>query len=240
MHPWFSWIFWIDPLSYAVEAIMGSQLENRAFNCVGPNLIPNGPQYQGQPSSCSGVQGSVGSTVNGANYLSSLSFSSSHVWRNFGIIWAFWAGFVFASKFNLCMLRVKIPCLLKSSRSAAGLLMMYGATSVANASTLEFARNKETLSDKALVGHGSDEEKQQSVDTNLDTANSTPRTGSVKEEKALIENKSIFTWKNLTYTVKTPEGDRVLLDQVNGYIKPGTLGALMGSSGAGKVGHPEA
>ncbi|KAJ0414050.1 P-loop containing nucleoside triphosphate hydrolase protein [Aspergillus carlsbadensis] len=45
----------------------------------------------------------------------------------------------------------------------------------------------------------------------------------------------VFTWKNLTYTVKKPSGVRVLLDNVEAYIKPGMLGALMGSSGAGKT-----
>ena len=54
-------------------------------------------------------------------------------------------------------------------------------------------------------------------------------------EKKLIRNTSVFTWKNLTYTVKTPSGDRVLLDNVQGWIKPGMLGALMGASGAGKT-----
>jgi ABC-type multidrug transport system ATPase subunit len=51
----------------------------------------------------------------------------------------------------------------------------------------------------------------------------------------LLRNKSIFTWKNLTYSVKTPDGDRVLLNNVQGFVKPGMLGALMGSSGAGKT-----
>jgi ABC-type multidrug transport system ATPase subunit len=54
-------------------------------------------------------------------------------------------------------------------------------------------------------------------------------------EEQLIRNTSVFTWKNLTYTVKTPSGDRVLLDNVQGWVKPGMLGALMGSSGAGKT-----
>jgi ABC-type multidrug transport system ATPase subunit len=45
----------------------------------------------------------------------------------------------------------------------------------------------------------------------------------------------VFTWKNLVYTVKTPTGDRVLLDHIYGWVKPGMLGALMGSSGAGKT-----
>jgi len=59
--------------------------------------------------------------------------------------------------------------------------------------------------------------------------------GEGKIDDQLIRNTSVFTWKNLSYTVKTPSGDRVLLDNVQGWVKPGMLGALMGSSGAGKT-----
>ena len=44
-----------------------------------------------------------------------------------------------------------------------------------------------------------------------------------------------FTWSKLRYTVPVPTGKRVLLDSVDGYVKPGTLTALMGASGAGKT-----
>ncbi|KAM0080893.1 hypothetical protein ACKRZS_006944 [Fusarium odoratissimum] len=53
--------------------------------------------------------------------------------------------------------------------------------------------------------------------------------------KPLLSNTSVFTWKNLSYTVKTHHGDRKLLDNVSGWAKPGMLGALMGSSGAGET-----
>lgn len=56
-----------------------------------------------------------------------------------------------------------------------------------------------------------------------------------KTDQQLMRNTSVFTWKNLTYTVKTPSGDRELLNNVHGWVKPGMLGALMGSSGAGKT-----
>ena len=61
------------------------------------------------------------------------------------------------------------------------------------------------------------------------------RAGGKETEGTLIRNTSVFTWKNLTYTVQTPQGPRVLLNNVHGWVKPGMLGALMGSSGAGKT-----
>ncbi|KAJ2354210.1 ATP-binding cassette transporter snq2, partial [Coemansia erecta] len=44
-----------------------------------------------------------------------------------------------------------------------------------------------------------------------------------------------FTWKYIKYTVPAKGGERQLLDNVSGYLKPGTLTALMGASGAGKT-----
>jgi ABC-type multidrug transport system ATPase subunit len=44
----------------------------------------------------------------------------------------------------------------------------------------------------------------------------------------------VFTWEHLDYTVPVPGGTRRLLSDVFGYVRPGTLTALMGASGAGK------
>ena len=43
-----------------------------------------------------------------------------------------------------------------------------------------------------------------------------------------------LTWENVNYFVPVQGGMRRLLHDVNGYVKPGTLTALMGASGAGK------
>ncbi len=65
-------------------------------------------------------------------------------------------------------------------------------------------------------------------------ANSMARPSKEKDSAAaLIKNTSVFTWRDLKYTVKVPGGERLLLDSISGYVKPGQLGALMGSSGAG-------
>ncbi|GAA5916936.1 hypothetical protein JCM6882_003833 [Rhodosporidiobolus microsporus] len=62
------------------------------------------------------------------------------------------------------------------------------------------------------------------------------RKGEVEQDlSGLIQTKKPFTWENLTYTVPVPGGHRQLLDHVFGYVRPGQLTALMGSSGAGKT-----
>mmetsp|Transcript_1994 Transcript_1994/g.5290 ORF Transcript_1994/g.5290 Transcript_1994/m.5290 type:complete len:1447 (-) Transcript_1994:184-4524(-) len=44
-----------------------------------------------------------------------------------------------------------------------------------------------------------------------------------------------IVWKGISYTVPTPDGDKKLLDNVDGFCRPGRMIALMGSSGAGKT-----
>ncbi|GAM17381.1 hypothetical protein SAMD00019534_005560 [Acytostelium subglobosum LB1] len=56
-----------------------------------------------------------------------------------------------------------------------------------------------------------------------------------KMKDTLIMSGGMFTWQNIKYTVPVPGGTRLLLDDVEGWIKPGQMTALMGSSGAGKT-----
>lgn len=45
----------------------------------------------------------------------------------------------------------------------------------------------------------------------------------------------VFSWQHVNYTVPVKGGTRKLLDNIQGYVKPGTMTALMGESGAGKT-----
>lgn len=46
---------------------------------------------------------------------------------------------------------------------------------------------------------------------------------------------AIFQWHNVCYDIKIKNEERRILDHVDGWVKPGTLTALMGVSGAGKT-----
>ncbi|KAJ5142545.1 uncharacterized protein N7515_001332 [Penicillium bovifimosum] len=209
MHPWLGWIFWIDPLAYGFETLLSVEFHGKeAIPCVGNNLIPSGPGYENPAfQSCAGVAGAIQGQnfVNGDNYLAAFSYSHSHIWRNLGINWAWWALFVFAT--IVATSRWKSP---SESGSMLVIPREYLHRHVRNQ-----RKDEEGQALEKIVTATKDE------GTNLETE--------------LLRNTSVFTWKNLTYTVKTPTGDQVLLDNVHGWVKPGMLGALMGSSGAGKT-----
>ena len=212
MHPWLGWIFWIDPLAYSFQSLLGNELHGKRIPCVDNNLVPNGPGYGDRDhAACTGVGGaSVGATsVTGDEYLQSLSYSHSHVWRNFGIVWAMWAFLVVLTAFFTSLWK---------SPSENGPSLLIPRDRMKQHRRQE-ARDEESQFEGSI----------------------TPKADDVYEEKArkvdeqLVRNTSVFTWKDLSYTVKTPSGDRVLLDNVQGWVKPGMLGALMGASGAGKT-----
>ena len=219
MHPWFVWIYWINPMAYGFESLASNEFHHQNIPCVGTNLVPSGPGYEPNTSfaACTGVGGaSPGATsVTGDQYLDSLSYSHSHLWRNLGIIWAWWT--LFAG------LTIWFTNRWKSTTGGGFLLVPREK----KAQSKLIANDEENLPGEKEVTSSS------SSDTANDKRVAEKDKGDL--ERSLMRNTSVFTWKDLCYTVKTPTGDRQLLDNVQGWIKPGMLGALMGSSGAGKT-----
>ncbi|KAH8428053.1 uncharacterized protein LDX57_005758 [Aspergillus melleus] len=218
MHPWLGWLYWLNPVAYAFDALMSNEFHDKTIPCAGVNLIPRGETYSNVDSahqSCAGVRGAKprSNVVLGTQYLSALSYSQGHLWRNFGILWAWWAFYVTIT--ILATIRWR-----DASSSGASLLIP-----------------RERLTNHRR-SHNVDEESQahKSLDNQPTSESTTPPSTEKEADGAqLVRNTSVFTWKNLTYTVNTPTGPRVLLENVNGWVKPGMLGALMGASGAGKT-----
>jgi hypothetical protein len=156
--------------------------------------------------------------VTGERYLSSLTYSADNIWRNFGIIWAFWLLFVVITIVATCRW---------NERAGIGGLLRIPREKTKNLDHVFFSRDEESQGT---------ENKAQNSSTSLSN-DSTIQTQDSRDEDSrmdtqLIHNTSVFTWKDLTYSVKTPAGERVLLDNVQGWVKPCMLGALMGASGA--------
>ncbi|EGX97037.1 ABC multidrug transporter, putative [Cordyceps militaris CM01] len=59
--------------------------------------------------------------------------------------------------------------------------------------------------------------------------------GEKADEVPLPPQTDVFTWRDVVYDIPYKGGERRLLDHVSGWVKPGTLTALMGVSGAGKT-----
>lgn len=213
MKPWFIWLYWLNPFAYAFDSLLSNEFKGTIIPCVGGNLIPSGPGYDDpNHQSCAGVIGAIqGETsVFGEDYLNALGYVPHNIWRNFGVLWGWWAAYVAITVF--CTTHWK-----SSSESGQSLLV------------------PREHSKHVLKAPPQDDEAQQGSADSTDVEGHSGQLVKEEDNGSLVRNTSIFTWKNLTYTVKTPTGDRVLLDNVQGWVKPGMLGALMGSSGAGKT-----
>ncbi|PYI02739.1 ABC transporter-like protein, partial [Aspergillus sclerotiicarbonarius CBS 121057] len=215
-HRWGSWLRRVAPTPYALEALMSNEFYNIQLHCTENELVPSGPGYgnlEYQGCSLPGAEpGSV--TSSGADYLSRYyEYSRDHLWRNFGIILAFW--------------------FLYTGLAALGLTIMTRET--AQTSGPVFKRGV-SASDNLVCpdsgptsGNSKDHDASFQSDGTLSDIEITESTG---DSTAL---RSLFTFENITYTVKANNKPKRLLNNVNGYVRVGQLTALMGASGAGKT-----
>ncbi|KAL8278573.1 hypothetical protein RQP46_009065 [Phenoliferia psychrophenolica] len=213
MHPWFSWLRWLDPIYYSLEALMSNEFETLVFDCVaGGELVPFGPGYvTGQNQGCAVIGAAAGSTVlSGKTYINvALTYYRSHL--NFGIVLSMWIFFVF------------LTCVGNEMLAAAGSSQSFLLFKPGGGRQVKLVAprdEEEGAGEKQLVNEShskssANEKEQGSADVHV--------------------SNSVFTWSKLFYTVGTAAKPLVLLNDVQGWCKPGTLTALMGSSGAGKT-----
>lgn len=208
MRGWASWLRYINPVAYGFESVMVNEFNGRQFDCS--SFVPTGPSYENinpDERACA-VKGSTpGSAfVSGTAYVeTTFSYQYGNRWRNYGIIVAFTL-FLFAA--HLVMSEI-----VASERSKGEVLV--------------FRRSKMKKSRK------------QSRDDEEAGSNSAHQSENFDDSKAseygVQKQVSIFHWEGVNYQVQIKKETRVILDSVDGWIKPGTLTALMGVSGAGKT-----
>ena len=209
MHPWFKWLSWINPIAYAYEALLVNNVHGRQFPCSA--LVPSYPNLSGDTFIC-GVAGAVAgqTSVSGDDWVqSSYGYSYSHIWRNLGFLFAFMLFFM-----AIYLLATE----LNSSTSSAAEVLVFRRGHVPS-----YMQQTKTASGK---GDGETDTRQEAISQEISS-----------EEKVNVipPQKDIFTWRDVVYDIKIKGEPRRLLDHVSGWVKPGTLTALMGVSGAGKT-----
>ncbi|KAF2746451.1 multidrug resistance protein CDR1 [Sporormia fimetaria CBS 119925] len=210
MLDWASWIRWINPIQYGFEAAMVNEFNGRDFACT--SFVPSGPSYENitaEQRACA-AQGSVPGrdSVSGTAFVrTAFDYEYANRWRNFGL--------VVAITVFLMVLHLIMSELVASERSKGEVLVF-------RRGKLQQARGKRQTSDEETGPHtASIQEK--------------PNVVGQEPDEGVEKQTSIFHWENVCYEVQIKKEKRQILDHVDGWIKPGTLTALMGVSGAGKT-----
>ncbi|PKS08034.1 hypothetical protein jhhlp_006646 [Lomentospora prolificans] len=199
MHPWFSWIRWINPIYYAFEALISNEFHGRQFECS--VFIP--PYGTGNSSICASVGAVPGQQlISGDEFIRlNYNYSYDHIWRNYGILFVF-------------MIFFQITYLLASEFCQSG--HSKGETLVFRPGRAPYYLQPDDVESQA-----------KKIDINkVDASNHSIH---------LPEHKNVVMWRGLNYDIPVKGGTKRLLEDVNGWVKPGTLTALMGVSGAGKT-----
>ncbi|KAI0096799.1 putative ABC multidrug transporter [Nemania sp. FL0031] len=204
MHVWFQWIAYINPVQYTFGALMGSETGGLTLECVEPQLIPYGNDYENIYRGCSAPGSTPGqSTYSGADFLKAqYGDFTQHIWRNVGIVIAFWVFFAIMTCLGFEL----------NLQPASGSNILF-----------EKRAHLKSLSEK--------EDKEKGLTS--DTSNSISR-GNAQEEHPVTHG-TVFTFRDINYFVHAGGSEKQLLRNVSGFVTPGKLVALMGSSGAGKT-----
>lgn len=205
MPVWFGWIRWINPLFYAFEILVANEFHGHEYICS--SIIPAYTPLQGDSWICNAVGAVAGrATVSGDAYIAaSFSYYYSHVWRNFGILIGFLIFFL--------VLYIVVAELNADMGSTAEFLVFRRGHVPA------YLQSKGNASDQSV-------ERRPGADALQETD---------ENVSALEPQTDVFTWRDVVYDVQIKGETRRLLDNVSGWVKPGTLTTLMGVSGAGKT-----
>jgi ATP-binding cassette, subfamily G (WHITE), member 2, SNQ2 len=201
---------------------MSNEFYNLELECVSPNLVPYLGGVPGHRSCTLAGSRPDQTTVNGANYiLTAFTYKRSHLWRNFGILCAFFLFFLALTIFGM-----------ESAKPSSG----GGAVTIFKRGQVP----KKVEESIETGGRASDEERGKMNEAMLsEKPSQSDSTDSSLQKQTTIsgvaKNETVFTYRDVNYTIPYEGAERKLLSNVQGYVRPGRLTALMGASGAGKT-----
>ncbi|QIW97286.1 hypothetical protein AMS68_002804 [Peltaster fructicola] len=219
---WFGWLYWINPLSYSFEAVLANEFGYRTIECAPSQLIPQGPGIDPNYQGCAVAGAAVnGKSVAGETYISTqYSYSRNNIWRNFGVVIAWIVLYLLLTIFFTESFQFV---------SGGGGALIFKKTKKAKKQIAEAPPP-----DEEQAGSSGDSSSSARKETGMGDSSQ----GEEAEEQAMqkiTKSESIFTWRDVDFSVPYLGGEKKLLNHVNGYAKPGLMIALMGASGAGKT-----
>ncbi|KAI0898949.1 ATP-binding cassette transporter [Annulohypoxylon nitens] len=214
MKVWLGWLRYLNPMYYALESVMLNEFLSSEYQCSAQDTVPRGLNYSDAAFQVCAVESSVPGNLllSGQRYLEvTYTFFQPNLWRNIGINAAFF-GF-FALCVTIGMERFKTP---------AGRM-----------STIFYSTSIEKKEIPGYTSRVSDEEMLTGQDT--DGSDNSLRETHTPCNQTMTSSKRHFAWKDLCLDVQVGGETRRLLNNVSGWLEPGTMTALMGMSGAGKT-----
>lgn len=184
---------------------MVNEFSDRHFPCT--SYVPRGADYGNAPmnSTICNFNGAVAGEdyVSGDAYINAtFEYYKEHLWRNYGILIAFYVFFL--------ALLIATSEFIRAKPSKGEILV--------------FPRKKIPVFANKLL---SDSESGPNEKSHIGAA--------TDDTPTLAKQTAIFHWENVCYDIKIKGNPRRILDGVDGWVKPGTLTALMGVTGAGKT-----
>ncbi|WVQ86013.1 hypothetical protein IAT38_008181 [Cryptococcus sp. DSM 104549] len=210
MKRWLFWIYYLNPLSYGYEAIFANEFSRVNLECDTNYIVPrNIPAagVTGFPDTVGPNQmcSIFGSTPGDGTVSGSAYMATGYSYYHSHI----WRNFGILIGFFLFFM---------------GLQMLF--VEYLEQGAKHFSINVFKKEDKDL------KQKNERLASRQDAF----RAGQLEQDLSELKMKEEpFTWEKLSYTVPVPGGQRQLLNDIYGYVKPGSLTALMGASGAGKT-----
>ncbi|KAJ7461173.1 ABC-2 type transporter-domain-containing protein [Mycena latifolia] len=203
---WFRWINYINPVGYAFEALMVNEFVGRTYPCG--TFVPAGPTYA-NVSATNKICATTGAKA-GADFVHGADYLESSFSYVHSHLWR---------NFGILI----------------GFMIMFCATHLLATEYISAVKSKGEV---LVFRRGQLPSVLAADDEESSTLNEKPLSSPTKrpEDVKIHPQKKIFLWKDVCYDIKLKDGsDRRLLDHVDGWVKPGTLTALMGVSGAGKT-----
>ncbi|EGG18232.1 ABC transporter G family protein [Cavenderia fasciculata] len=261
---WWIYLYWISPIHYEFEGLMSNEHHGLAYHCAPHEMVPPlAHPLLNQTFEMGGFQGNqVCPLTGGDQFLNDLGMPQNDWFKWIDLLIVFGFCFVCSAIMYLCMDRLHFNSKVRASdsvdRKRVGRLQrqrnQFEQKKAYRQSVQVYQTQVELchqLHKRGTLDQGRLEQLiVQQEQVNRDYKNATQIKLKVEEPKEVprfrassesSENRLVgcyVQWKNLSYEVdikKDGKKQRLrLLDNINGFVKPGMLLALMGPSGAGK------